>query len=287
MGVGKTEVRSPVSSSDERDERVRLRSTFDASADRYQRARPDYPAALFDHLVEVSRLQPGDHLLEIGCATGRATIPLAERGFAITGLELGPLLAAAARRNLDRFENVEVVEVDFEQWTPPHGAPFDLVLAATSWHWIDPAVRYRKAWAVLRPGGHLAIWKENHVFPTGGDPFFREIQEVYEEIGEGLPADARWSTPEHLEYFQDPREEIEASGLFEDLHVRRFDWETTYDASGYIDLLDTFSGHIAMEPWQRDRLYTEIRQRLGRRPDGRLRRHSAAVLHVARRLTSG
>ena len=272
-----------MSSSDERDDRIRLRGTFDASADRYQRARPEYPPALFDHLVEVSRLQPGDHLLEIGCATGRATIPLAERGFAITGLELGPLLAAAARSNLDGFENVGVVEVDFEQWTAPDDAAFDLVFAATSWHWIDPAVRYRKAWEVLRPRGHLAIWSENHVFPTGGDPFFREIQEVYEEIGEGLPADAVWPTPEHLEDLEDQREEIEASGLFEDVDARRFDWETTYDASGYIDLLDTFSGHIAMKPWQRDRLYTEIRQRLARRPDGRLRRHSAAVLHVASR----
>lgn len=272
-----------MSFSDEQADRIRLRNTFDASADGYQRARPEYPPALFDHLVEVSQLQPGDHLLEIGCATGRATIPLAERGFAITGLELGPLLAAVARRNLDRFENVVVVEADFEQWTAPSDAPFDLVFAATSWHWIDPAVRYRKVWEVLRPGGHLAVWKENHAFPTGGDPFFREIQEVYEEIGEGLPGDPMWPTPEQLEDLDDQREEIEASGLFDEVHARRFDWETTYDASGYIDLLDTFSGHIAMEPWQRDRLYTEIRQRLARRLDGRLRRHSAAVLHVARR----
>jgi SAM-dependent methyltransferase len=283
MAVGKTEVRWLVSSSEERDDRLRLRATFDASADRYQRARPEYPPALFDSLIEFAQLQPGDQLLEIGCATGRATIPLAERGFAITGLELGPLLAAAGRRNLDRFENVVVVEADFEQWAAPHDTRFDLVFAATSWHWIDPAVRHRKAWEVLRPSGHLAVWRENHVFPTGGDPFFREIQEVYEEIGEGLPADGVWPTPEDLEDLEDQREEIEASGLFEDVHARRFDWATTYDASGYIDLLDTFSGHIAMEPWQRDRLYTEIRQRLARRPDGRLRRHSGAVLYVARR----
>ncbi len=276
-------MRWPVSSSDEQADRIRLRNTFDASADRYQRARPEYPPALFDSLIEFAQLQPGDRLLEIGCATGRATIPLAERGLAITALELGPLLASAARRNLDRFEKVVVVEADFEQWVQPNDARFDLVLAATSWHWIDPAVRYRKAWEVLRPGGHLAVWKENHVFPAGGDPFFREIQEVYEEIGEGLPTEAGWPTPEDLEGLADEREEIESSGLFEDVHARRFDWETTYDASGYIDLLDTFSGHIAMEPWQRDRLYTEIRQRLARRPDGRLRRHSAAVLRVARR----
>ena len=28
--------------------------------------------------------------------------------------------------------------------------------------------------------------------------------------------------------------------------IAQYDWETTYDAEGYIDLLNTFSGHIAM-----------------------------------------
>ncbi len=65
--------------------------------------------------------------------------------------------------------------------------------------------------------------------------------------------------------------------------MRQFDWEVSYDAEAYIRLLDTFSGHIAMEQWQRDRLYGAIRERLARRPDGRLRRHWGAVLHVARR----
>ena len=77
--------------------------------------------------------------------------------------------------------------------------------------------------------------------------------------------------------------EIEASGLFDVIGVRHHDWEVGYDAEGYIDLLETFSGHIAMEPWQRERLYGEIRRRLAERPDGRLRRHWGAVLHVARR----
>jgi cyclopropane fatty-acyl-phospholipid synthase-like methyltransferase len=45
----------------------------------YQEARPEYPQQLFDTLVEVAGLQPGDRLLEVGCATGKATLPLARR----------------------------------------------------------------------------------------------------------------------------------------------------------------------------------------------------------------
>ncbi len=242
-----------------------------------------YPG-LFDDLAALAALQPGAELLEIGCGTGKATLPLARRGFAITGVELGPALAAQASRNLAGFARVTVVNADIETWRPPAPAAFDLVFAATAWHWIDPAARYGRAWELLKPGGHLAFWEAVHVVPRDGDPFFRELQEVYEEIGEGVPDGTDFATPQTL---PDRAEEIEASGLFTDVRLRRFDWEIRYTAQAYIRLLDTFSGHIAMAPWQRRRLYGEIRRRLAARPDGRLRRHWGAVLHVARRRPPG
>lgn len=263
------------------DDRERLRTTFDSAAGQYHQARPDYPQELFDALVDLAELRPGDHLLEIGCGTGKATAELARRGFAITCVEIGQELAAAARRTLAGFGGVEVVQDTFEAWRAPEGAVFDLVFAATAWHWIDPAVRYARAWELLRPGGHLAFWAALHVLPAGGDPFFREIQHVYDEIGEGIPEGTPSPEPGQL---PDERAEIEGSGFFTDVEVRQFDWEISYDADSYIRLLDTFSGHIAMAGWQRDRLYGEIRRRLAERPDGLLRRHWGAVLHVARAL---
>jgi hypothetical protein len=56
-----------------------------------------------------------------------------------------------------------------------------------------------------------------------------------------------------------------------------------YDAESYIRLLSTFSGHIAMAPESRERLFTEIRRRLSQRADGQVRRGWGAVLTVARR----
>ena len=260
-------------------DREALAATFDQAADLYQRARPDYPDALLDDVVAVASLAPGSRLLEVGCATGKATLPLARRGFRITCVEPGPHLAAAARRNLAGRE-VEVVEGRFEDWRPATGAGFDLVYAATAWNWVDPAVRYARAWEALAPGGHLAFWNAEHVRPDGGDPFFAEIQDVYDEIGEGVPPGTQWLRPGEL---PERRDEIEAGGLFEVIHVRHFDWERVYDVEGYIELLNTFSGHIAMDDWQRDHLYGEIRRRLGRRPARTVRRHWASVLHVARR----
>ena len=261
-------------------ERERLRATFDSAADRYQRARPEYPAQLYADLASLTGLGPESVLLEVGCATGKATLPLARQGLRITALELGAELAAAARANLAAYPGTEVITANFETWKPPPGRLFDLVYAATAWHWIAPARGYRRAAALLRPGGHLAIWGQAHVFPDGGDPIFGELQDIYDEIGEGLRPGECYQRPGEL---PDSRADIEASGLFSDVAVRRYDWEVRYDACGYLALLDTFSGHIAMAAWQRDRLYGEIRLRLALRPDGMLRRHWESVLHVARR----
>ena len=269
---GSADARAPINTE-------RLRGTFNSAAGSYQQARPEYPAELFDDLIAAAELTPGARLLEVGCATGKATLPLARRGFTVTCVELGADLAAAARRNLAGL-NAEVIQARFEDWRPQPAESFDLVFAATAWHWVDPSVRYQRAWQALRPGGHLAFWGATHVFPDGGDPFFREIQDVYDEIGEGKPPGQDWPRPGEM---PEHTAEIEASELFTVTHVRQFDWERVYDAEGYIALLDTFSGHIAMEDWQRERLYSEIRRRLRQRPDGTLRRHWGSVLHVARR----
>ncbi|MFD0678343.1 MULTISPECIES: class I SAM-dependent methyltransferase [unclassified Paenibacillus] len=78
----------------------KLRESFEQAANIYQQARPDYPEQMFDDLIHTANLNPGDHLLEVGCATGKATLPLAKRGFKITCVELGAELATIARQNL-------------------------------------------------------------------------------------------------------------------------------------------------------------------------------------------
>src|SRR6478736_1719360 len=152
--------------------RHRRRETFDAVAERYDRARPGYPEAAVDDLLE--GLPSDARILEIGCGTGQLTVPLAKRGYAITAVELGEDLARVARRNLAKYPDAAVVTADFETWVPP--APFDLAVAATSFHWIDPARRAALASAALRPRGTLAIIDTKHV-AGGSEQFFVDMQD--------------------------------------------------------------------------------------------------------------
>ncbi len=98
---------------------------------------PLYLARLFDDLAELAGLHPGSRVLEIGCGTGQATLPLAQRGYCVTCVERGDALAGIARRNLTAFSDVEVVTSPFETWQPSEG-DFDAVVAFTAFHWIDP-----------------------------------------------------------------------------------------------------------------------------------------------------
>src|SRR5436190_14404599 len=143
-------------------DQIDLRRTFDTAAELYDRARPGYPTALYDDLARLAGVGPGRHVLEIGCGTGKATVPLAERGCTIVGVELGAEMAAVARRRLARHSDVEILVAAFEELSLPSES-FDLVLCATAFHWLDPAVRVTKAARVLRPGGWLALIGTHHV----------------------------------------------------------------------------------------------------------------------------
>ena len=56
-----------------------------------------------------------------------------------------------------------------------------------------------------------------------------------------------------------------------------------YTADTYVDVLNTYSGHIAWEQSKRDKLYAEVRRLIGQRANGRIRKHYLSILHVCRR----
>ncbi len=49
-------------------DRERLAATFDSAAALYQRARPEYPAALYERVLEVTGLQAPGLFIEVGCS---------------------------------------------------------------------------------------------------------------------------------------------------------------------------------------------------------------------------
>lgn len=160
---------------------VRRRESFDLVAEEYDLYHSPYPPEVVDAVATLSRLHNGSGVLEIGCGTGQLSVPLAKLGVYLVAVELGPHLAALARQHLRPFPHTRVEVGSFETWPLP-SQPFDAVVSASAFHWLDPAVRFAKSAAALRPGGYLGLLHVHHV--RGGTPgFFEDTQPYYVKWG--------------------------------------------------------------------------------------------------------
>jgi len=143
-------------------DRVRLGSVFDEVAYLYDLARPKYPNEIFEDLFAFTRLDSYSCFIEVGCGTGQASVPIAQRARGLIGIEPGPNLSEIARWHLDPYPGSFVITQTFESFQPA-GAKFDALVAATCWHWIDPNIRYAKAHECLKRSGFLCIFRNTGV----------------------------------------------------------------------------------------------------------------------------
>ena len=236
--------------------RRELRGGFDADAEAYDRTRPIFPEATFDDLVRVAGLKPGDRVVEIGCGTGQATVPLAQRGLAVTAVELGAALAELARSRTARFPGVRVVTGSFEDWQDTDPAPIRAVAVFNALHWIDPEVRYSKPAALLAPGRALAVGACRWARPADAEPFWAAAQEDYHAVGfAGSPP----PPPEQIGMLHFPEE---ARAHFDEVASFRYPFQRSYTAAEYLAQLATQSGTWAMGPELSAEFLARVRRRL-------------------------
>ena len=160
-------------------------------------------------------------------------------------------------------ERLEVTVSSFEDSVLPE-AGADLVVAATSFHWVEPEIGAPKALSVLRPGGSIAIWWNLFYDPRGPDEFSRALDPIFEEFGDvESPA------------FVDTRQEeywipvLQEAG-FEEVVAERFPWTVDQTTEDIVSLFSTFSNMRLRPDAERDAGARPDRRR-GRRPVRRAR----------------
>ena len=77
-----------------------------------------------------------------------------------------------------------------ETW-PPGEHVYDLVYAATAWHWVDPVVRYQRAHEVLRPGDALYL-------PRGYLHSATALGDISAHLTVGVHPVTRWTAVESV-----------------------------------------------------------------------------------------
>jgi SAM-dependent methyltransferase len=198
-----------------------------------------------DAIVALSRLHNGSGVLEIGCGTGQLSAPLARLGVNLVAVELGPHLATLARRNLKRFPNAQVEVSSFEKWPLPR-QQFDAVLSASAFHWLDPAIRFTKVAAALRPEGYLTILHVHHV--RGGTPgFFADTHPFYLKWGLSDDHFFQPTTPENAPIMYP---ELDQWPEFRAVVRHRYEIPRSYSTAAYIGMLrtDSLINSLSEEP---------------------------------------
>ena len=228
-----------------------IRLSFNQVADIYDKVRPSYPVGLFDVLFQMLPSQP--EIVEVGPGTGQATKDLLARGASVLAIEIGPATAAKLRSNLPsdrltiRVGDFEVMEIASEV--------ADGVFSATAYHWISLGAQTDRPAAILRSGGILAITDLIQVDSPEDVGFFAAAQPIYERHGQGHaepPAPTRENVDPKI------RAVLDADRRFDCVEVHRFDWDQTYSASDYRNLMLSYSDTQMMEQSDRVGLLDEM-----------------------------
>lgn len=250
--------------------------TFDTVASVYEKLRPGYVDALYEDIFAYCPLDASSHAVEVGIGGGQATEPILKTGCTVTAVEPGVNFCALCREKFRAYPGFSVMNGKFEETSfPPESC--DLVYSASAFHWVPEEIGYRKVLDMLKQGGAFARFA-NHPFKDKGRPGMHEaLQEVYAVYMPGSLVPA-----EYTEDAARSRAEIAEKYGFTDIQHRLYRRTRDFTAAEYIQLLGTYSDHIAIEKETRGRFFREIEAAINRM-GGRITVYDTIDLQLARK----
>lgn len=218
----------------------RSRFAFGRDPNAYDRGRMSFSTWIVRWALDRTSFRPGNRVLEIGAGTGQLTSELLAAGANVTALEPSDNLAEILRHRYGNgdTQTLEVVRTAFEDYDAP--SSFALVTAANSFHWLDPAVSYRKTSEILDPDGRVCLF---WYFPILADVVLQNrVNAIVREVGlDDLvrePVNYRESLQQRL---ADGRNELEESGYLQCLDWTLKQRTILYTLDEYSDLLSTYA----------------------------------------------
>lgn len=258
-----------------------LEWTFDTMAAIYERMRPGYVKELYQMIFAYKPIDESKNVLEIGIGGGQATLPVLQTGCRYTAVEYGEKFSRQCREKFKEYPNFSVVTNKFEYADFEEGA-YDLVFSATAFHWVPEEAGYKKVYAILKSGGAFAQFA-NHPYRDKGNPALsEEIDRLY-----GIYYDTYYHRKQEplREYTQEQarrRAMVAGKYGFVDNRYALFYRTRTFSAKEYIQLLSTYSDHIAMEEAVRTEFFSKIEEAIDTH-GGRITIYDTMDLQLARK----
>lgn len=236
-----------------------LEWTFDTVASRYEKFRPGYTDDLYKMLFDYIAIDSSSNVVEIGIGGGQATLPVLKTGCTLTAVEYGENFSKLCEKKFGEYKNFSVITGKFEDVSFPD-AQYDLVYSASAFHWIPEDIGYSKVYDMLKSGGVFARFA-NHPYRDKGNPVLSaEIDNLYSEYycqyyGKDTKSEKEYSEEQAVE-----RAQIAEKYGFVDIRHAMFYRTRSFSAKEYIELLGTYSDHIAIEKKIRAEFFSKIEE---------------------------
>lgn len=226
--------------------------TFDNTALTYDKSRPMYPTELYQDIFQYKQINAQSHVLEIGMGTGKATLPFLEKQCHFVGIEPGENLAAIAKEHFQGRSNFSLVTQTLQDYACPNQT-FDLIYAATAFHWIPEEYGYQRVYNLLKSGGVFARFAYHAGADQKRTSLTAEIQEFYKKY---MP-----SPGTYREFCGEDAKKLAGTAAkygFADTKYQLYRLTKDFTAQEYMDLLKTYPNHMALVQPDREKLFRRI-----------------------------
>ena len=230
---------------------------FDTVASKYERMRPGYAEDLYKQIFDYCPIDERSKLIEVGIGGGQATPPFLEKKCHITAIEYGKNLADICREKFKDYTGFNVITSQFEDVEFKDNA-YDLIYSASAFHWIPEEIGYTKVYQALKLGGVFARFA-NHPFRCKNEPELASaIDASYEKYYYKFYNKKAEQIKEYSEEDAKERAYLAEKYGFSDIQYSLFYRIREFTAEEYVELLGTYSDHIAIDEEIRTLFFKDI-----------------------------
>lgn len=230
---------------------MNFEKTFDNATMDYDQSRPAYPEELYQDIFQYKPVTKNNYVLEIGLGTGKASPPILATGCNFIGIEPGEKLTALAKEKLQKFDNFSCQNHTLQEYECPEHS-FDLIYAATAFHWIPEEYGYKRVFNLLKKGGVFARFAYHAGCDKERKELTEQIQSFYQKC---MPRD------KYKEFSETDAERLsKLAEKYGFINTRYFLYHVTKDftADEYMALLRTYPDHMSLDEEKRRLLFDGI-----------------------------
>jgi ubiquinone/menaquinone biosynthesis C-methylase UbiE len=220
---------------------VQHKKAFGAVSKKYQQYRRSYDPRLYALLCTLVAKNREARILDVGCGTGKSTVPLLKvgKGVQVVGADHDPAMLREAKKAAKEYGLPIIYKKGAAERLPFLKGSFDAVTSGTAFHWFATKKALKEMLRVLVPKGLIFVYwtmeRETDV-PTIGLELYRKY---------------KWKrTPHHLRNLDFIEDLFRKTGVAK-VKTLTIPYVAKYTLEEYVGGLQTGSAYALMTPKER------------------------------------